>query len=288
MSGGAETVSAQDFAFVRDFLLTRSGLSLSAEKRYLVETRLAPVARRQGVSLAALIEMLRAGRDVQVDRLVVEAMTTNETLFFRDQSSFGTLADAAIPAMVALRQARRRLRIWCAAASSGQEPYSIAMRIDELGLLTKGWTVEILATDISTEMLEKARTGVYSQFEVQRGLPIRSLLKYFQQDGERWEISAALKRMVTFQPINLIRPFANLGAFDIILCRNVLIYFDNPTKTAVLNRLGQVLAPDGVLMLGAAETVVGLTQELAPHPDYKGLYTRRPPVAPARRVPMSA
>jgi chemotaxis protein methyltransferase CheR len=269
-----------EFDYLRGFLKQRSGLALTAEKRYLVESRLGPVCRRFKVgSIGELVGVLRAGRSLEAEKAVVEAMTTNETFFFRDKVPFDLFKDVLVPKALAAHASARRLRIWCAAASTGQEPYSLAMILNEMGSRVAGWNIEILATDICTEVLEKAKAGVYSQFEVQRGLPIQLLLKYFQQDGDQWKISQQIKSMVSYRQLNLIQSFGNLGTFDIVYCRNVLIYFDQPTKTDVLKRLSAVLAPDGALLLGAAETVIGLTDALSPHPDHRGLYV--PAKAPA-------
>jgi chemotaxis protein methyltransferase CheR len=262
-----------DFAFLRDYLRKRSGLSLGAEKRYLVESRLTPVCRRFGIAtLTDLVGALRLSREGQLERAVVEAMTTNETFFFRDRAPFDLFRDVLLPKAIAARAAQRRLRIWSAAASTGQEPYSLAMMIHEAGAQLAGWQVEIVGTDLSTEVLEKARLGLYSHFEVQRGLPVQLLVKHFTQVGEQWRISPALAGMVSFRPLNLLSPFEHLGQFDIIYCRNVLIYFDAPTKTDVLERIAKALAPDGALLLGAAETVIGLTEALVPDPQNRGLY----------------
>ena len=262
-----------DFDFLRGYLKERSGLSLSAEKRYLIDSRLGPICRRFSLTgVPDLVAKLRQGRDPALETAVVEAMTTNETFFFRDKTPFDIFRETILPQMLTARAGKRKLRIWCAAASSGQEPYSLAMILDEARARLAGWQIEIVATDIAAEVLDKAKAGIYTQFEVQRGLPIQLLLKYFQQKGDAWHISPAIKSMVTFKQMNLIKDFSQLGQFDVIYCRNVLIYFDQPTKTDVLRRLSAALAPDGVLLLGAAETVIGLTDALAPHPSHRGLY----------------
>lgn len=269
-----------EFDFLRAFLKTRSGLALSAEKRYLVESRLGPVCRRHNLAtLHDLVTALKTSRDASMERAVIEAMTTNETFFFRDRIPFDLFRDVLLPEAMTRRAAQRRIRIWCAAASTGQEPYSLAMLIHDAAPRLAGWQVEIVATDLSTEVLEKARAGLYSHFEVQRGLPVQSLLKHFEQVGEQWRISASLRQMVDFRPLNLLNPFDALGVFDIIYCRNVLIYFDAPTKGDVLARLSGSLAPDGTVLLGAAETVIGLTDRLVPHPQHRGLYGQAPPIA---------
>jgi chemotaxis protein methyltransferase CheR len=264
-----------EFDFLRTFLKARSGLALTPEKRYLIESRLGPVCRQYDLDhLAALVAALREGRDPDLERAVIEAMTTNETFFFRDKSPFDLFRDVLLPRYLAARASTRRLRIWCAASSTGQEPYSLAMLLDEAAPRLAGWQVDILATDLSTEVIEKAKAGLYTQFEVQRGLPIQLLVKHFTQVADQWQISPKIRGMVNFRPINLIRDFGPLGTFDIIYCRNVLIYFDGPTKTDVLKRLGAALAPDGALLLGAAETVLGLTDALVPEPGHRGLYGR--------------
>jgi chemotaxis protein methyltransferase CheR len=275
-----------DFAWLRDFLYRRSGLSLTVEKRYLVDSRLSTLCRRKGLAtLSDLVGALRAGNE-ELIVLTVEAMTTNETLFFRDMTPFSQFRDLMLPTLLKARASERALRIWCAAASSGQEPYSLAMILDELADQLAGWRIEILATDISSEILAKAREGMYSQFEIQRGLPIQYLLKHFTQDGEKWRISDKLKRMVTFQQMNLIEPRRQIGPFDIIFCRNVLIYFDLPTKSQVMKTLAQSLRSDGFLSLGAAETVIGVTDAFAIDRENRGLYRPVPAnVAAAANAP---
>ncbi|WP_372425151.1 CheR family methyltransferase [Salinarimonas chemoclinalis] len=280
-----------DFEYLRALLKSRSGLSLAPEKRYLVESRLGPVCRKHQIpGLPQLVQVLRGGRNSAIETEVVEAMTTNETFFFRDKTPFDIFRDQLLPKLAAARATQKRLRIWCAAASTGQEPYSLAMIVDEMKPRLGGVQVDILATDLADEVLAKAKAGVYSQFEVQRGLPIQMLLKHFKQDGEQWRISPAIKNMVQFRPLNLIRDFSSLGQFDIVFCRNVLIYFDQPTKADVLRRLSNALAADGALFLGAAETVIGLTSAFQPHPEHRGLYVpaRAQPAAGAPRLAASA
>ncbi|MFC4171747.1 CheR family methyltransferase [Microvirga sp. GCM10011540] len=264
-----------DFEFLRGFLKARSGLALTAEKRYLVESRLSPICRRFELeTLSQMVTVLKSGRNSGLEKAVVEAMTTNETFFFRDKGPFDLFKDVLLPRYLAARASTRRLRIWCAAASTGQEPYSLAMLLNEASGRLAGWHVDIVATDISTEVLEKAKAGLYNQFEVQRGLPIQLLVKYFKQNGDQWQISPQIRAMVDYRPLNLIKEFGHLGTFDIIYCRNVLIYFDKPTKTDVLHRLANAMAPDGALLLGAAETVIGLTEALSPDPVNRGLYAK--------------
>jgi chemotaxis protein methyltransferase CheR len=279
-------VTGLDYEYFRKFLRERSGLVLSADKHYLLESRLLPVARRAGLaSLAGLVHRLRGIDCEALAAEVVEAMTTNESFFFRDRIPFEHFRDTIIPRLIAARNHRRRIRIWCAAASTGQEPYSLAMSIKEMGDRLSGWQIEIIATDISSEALRRARSGIYSQFEVQRGLPIMLLLKYFKQIGENWQIGPDIRAMVQFRVLNLISDFSRLGMFDLVFCRNVLIYFDQPTKISVLDRLAQNLDRDGYLVLGAAETVVGLTDSLKPVPDCRGLYAHSAAMkAPVLRI----
>lgn len=272
-----------DYDYLRKLLKDRSGLLLSADKQYLIESRLLPLARRTGLpGIGELVQKLRSGAEALAAE-VVEAMTTNETFFFRDKIPFEHVRDKVLPELMRLRANRRSLRVWCAAASTGQEPYSLAMILKDAVLA--GWRVEIVATDIAQGVLEKAKSGIYSQFEVQRGLPIHLLVKYFEQVGDLWEISPKIRQKVQFRPINLLRDFTPLGTFDIIYCRNVLIYFDEPTKVDVLNRLSGNLAQDGFLVLGAAETVVGLCDKFKSVPDKRGLYVRNA-AADAGRPPM--
>ena len=273
-------MTGADYEFIRKLLKQRSGLMLSAEKQYLVESRLMPVARRNGIAdLSELTRKLRRGTDSALTTEVVEAMTTNETFFFRDRIPFEHFRTFIMPALMQARARYKRIRIWCAAASTGQEPYSLAMAIKEMGAALDGFKIEILATDLSTEVLQKARAGSYSQFEVQRGLPIQLLVKYFTQAADNWQIAADICSMVQFRSVNLLDDFSRLGQFDLVVCRNVLIYFDQPTKSDVLDRMARVVAPDGFLILGAAETTIGLTQGFTSVLDRRGLYAPAVPVA---------
>ena len=262
-----------DYDFLRKCLKERSGLVLSAEKQYLVESRLLPVARKAGLGgLGELVARLKLGDAEALMTAVVEAMTTNETYFFRDKTPFDNFRNTVMPALTAASRGVRTIRVWCAAASTGQEPYSLAIALKEMRGDIADRRVEILATDLSAEVLEKARQGIYSQFEVQRGLPIQLLIKYFTQVGEMWQLAPEIRAMVKFRQLNLLADFSGLGVFDLIFCRNVLIYFDQETKISVLNRLGSALAGDGYLVLGAAETVVGLTDRFRSVPEQRGLY----------------
>ena len=267
-------MTVSDYDFIRKLLKQRSGLSLSAEKLYLVESRLMPIAQRRGfANLSELTRQLRAGLDEALIVDVVAAMTTNETFFFRDRIPFDHFKSFIMPQLLAARATTKRIRIWCAAASTGQEPYSLAMALKEMGHALDGFRIEMLATDLSNDVLAKAKAGIYSQFEVQRGLPIQMLLKYFSQSGETWQIAPEIRSMIQFRPFNLLTDFARLGFFDLVMCRNVLIYFDQPMKSDVLDRLSRVVASEGYLVLGSAETTIGLTQSFATVPDRRGLYS---------------
>jgi chemotaxis protein methyltransferase CheR len=269
-----------DYDYLQKILKDRSGLMLSADKKYLLESRLLPLARKIGVAgISDLVAKMKAGGEALI-RDVVEAMTTNETFFFRDKTPFDHFKDSVIPELVRARAERRALRIWCAAASTGQEPYSLAMILREMGAALSGWRIEIVATDLSPEVLEKSKSGLYTQFEVQRGLPIQMLVRHFTQVGAMWQLNADIRSLVQFRQFNLLQDFSGLGKFDVIFCRNVLIYFDQATKTDVFNRLAKVNEPDGYLFLGAAETVVGLTERYRICPNRRGVYL--PSAAAAR------
>jgi chemotaxis protein methyltransferase CheR len=269
-------VNSQDFEFVAQLLRKRAGIVLTGDKMYLLESRLAPLARKEGLpSIDDLIHVVRARREERLIAQVVDVMTTNETYFFRDKTPFEHLREGVLPA---LAQARRgaRIRIWSAACSTGQEPYSIAMMLDQAPQLVQGVPVEIVASDISDRCLERARQGLFTQFEVQRGLPIQLLMHYFTQQDDHWRISERLRGQITFRKQNLIEASAPLGKFDVVLCRNVLTYFDGPTKTEVLERICQQLNPGGLLVLGASESVVGLSTAFEAMQDRRGLFKLAP------------
>lgn len=266
-------LNAQDYAFLADFLRRRSGLSITSEKAHLIESRLKPIALRSGLKTATdLVRRLRA-KDEALARTVTEALTTNDTSFFRDKTPFDQFRDVMLPALIAARQTESRLRIWCSAASSGQEPYSVAMIVDGVAKL-KGWTIDIMASDINVEMIDRAKEGLYSQFEVLRGLPIQFLGRHFHHEGDEWRISSSIRKRVRFEVFNLLDPFAPFGQFDVIFCRNVLMYFDPSLKHDVLGRLSDALAPDGYLVLGSAETVLGSGKGLDPLVNVRGTYVK--------------
>jgi chemotaxis protein methyltransferase CheR len=270
------------FAAIAAMLKARSGLTLGPEKLYLLETRLVSIMRRENArDLAALADKIRPGSALEQD--VVEAMTTNESLFFRDTKPFDALRLRILPRLHAARPPGTRLRIWSAAASTGQEAYSIAMVISELGGLLGDRKADIIGTDIARDALKRAREGMYSQFEIQRGLPMQMLVKYFTKEEAGWRVKPGLRGAVDFREWNLLADLRPLGKFDIVFCRNVLIYFDAPTKTRVLEAIAGVLAPDGVLFLGGAETVLGLTSALQAIPGETGAYAK-PSGAPQRHM----
>lgn len=261
-----------DLTLISSIVHRRAGIVLGREKDYLIDTRLAPIARQFGhLSIEKLVDSIRKGHP-EAEDAAVEAMTTNETLFFRDKQPFEHLSNLILPNLLQRRGAGQPIRIWCAACSSGQEPYSIAMLIDELSYRFSGSRINILATDLSKSMIARAKSGIYSQFEIQRGLPTRFLDRYFRKDGLTWYIDQRLTEKIEFRTLNLLEDFGYLGRFDIIFCRNLLIYFDEARKKDLLTRLARSLATDGYMILGAAETVIGLNQELLPHNSAKALY----------------
>jgi chemotaxis protein methyltransferase CheR len=266
-------VTPLDYEYLRKLLKERSGLDLSSDKQYLVESRLVPLARKAGLAgIAELVQKMKPGGAEALTADVVEAMTTNETFFFRDKIPFDHLNGTMLPALLQARAARRSLRIWCAASSTGQEPYSIAMCLKALGPTIAGWKIDIVATDLSQGVLEKSKSGIFSQFEVQRGLPIQMLVKHFTQVGDMWQLNPDIRAMVQHRQLNLLQDFGHLGMFDIIFCRNVLIYFDQDTKAGIFERLSRLVEPDGFMVLGAAESVVGISDAFKPFPERRGLY----------------
>lgn len=266
-------MNVNDFGFIAQLLYQRSGLVITQEKAYLLESRLNPVARKWDLDgVDQLIHALRTKKDERLAVDVTEAMTTNESFFFRDIRPFEQFKDIVLPHLLEARAARKQIRIWSAACSSGQEPYTLAMMLKDEATRLAGWRVEILATDLSHEILKKAREGLYSQFEVQRGLPITLLMKYFTQEGEKWRISEDIRRMVTYKPFNLLDNPSTLGQFDVVFCRNVLIYFDQATKSQVLARIAQIMPADGYLYLGGAETVLGISDAFEVVPGQRGVY----------------
>lgn len=266
-------MNPQDFELLSSLLKERSGLIVKEDKAYLLESRLMPVARKHGMKgLDELAEVIRTRRDETVINEVTEAMTTNESFFFRDIKPFDLFRETVLPQLLENRATKKSFRIWCAAASNGQEPYSLAMILNEETTKLAGWRCEIVGTDISKEVLDKANAGLYSQFEVQRGLPIQFLMKYFTKNGDKWEIDASLRAKVQYKMFNLLDDLSPLGRFDVVYCRNVLIYFDQPTKTAILEKISRLMPDDGVLFLGGAETVLGISDKFKPMPGQRGIY----------------
>lgn len=264
----------EDFEFVSGIVKQNSGLYLTPEKFYLIESRLLPVSRKWGfANLEELLQNLRVEKKEAMKYDIVEAMTTNESFFFRDQKPFDYLKDDIIPSLIKTRPAGSKIRIWSAACSSGQELYSIAMTLKENPNLTKNHTFELIGTDISRAILDKAKEGTFTQFEVQRGLPIMFLMKYFQQQNEKWIVKDELKQMVSFKEGNLLHDFSLLGKFDIVFCRNVLIYFEPEVKKSILAKISKILPTDGCLVLGGAETVLGLSNEFFPSEGKRGVYS---------------
>ena len=280
-------MTVTDFEFICQILRERSGLVLTNDKAYLLESRLLPVARKWKLAtFDDLVRVIRTKMDEAVVRDVVEAMTTNESFFFRDTKPFDQFKALVLPALLKSRAASRTIRIWSAACSSGQEPYSLAMILSESAAQLNGWKIEIVGTDLSTEILNRAKEGMYSQFEVQRGLPITMLVKYFAQIGDRWQINAKIRGMVQYKEFNLLQDPMPLGRFDVVFCRNVLIYFDQPTKTRVLNSVSKLMPEDGFLFLGGAETVLGITDKFQMVPGQRGVYGVASASASGARQPM--
>lgn len=262
---------------IANLIRSRSGLVLGPDKLYLVETRLASLLRREGLKdLAALAERLRMtaqhSRGIELVREIVEALTTNETLFFRDTRPFTHLKQQALPRFQQARPSGRPVRMWSAASSTGQEAYSLAMVVAENRAVLNGRPVEIIGTDLAREPVQRAREGLYTQFEVQRGLPVQMLIKYFRKEEGGWRIKEDLRSSVQFRELNLLSDLTSLGTFDIVFCRNVLIYFDMPTKARVLNAIARQMTPDGLLYLGGAETILGLTTDFLPVATERGVY----------------
>lgn len=263
-----------DFDIYKDLLKQKSGLVLTQDKSYLLDSRLNPVAKKWGyASLDAMTAVLRGVPPRDLINDIVEAMTTNETSFFRDTRPFDIFKDTVLPYFKNNPGVRgKRLKIWCAAASSGQEPYTLAMILDQEKAKMPGWSFEIVATDISHEILALAKEGLYTQFEVQRGLPIQYLMSYFTQEGEKWRINQNIRNMVQYKYFNLLESMSALGTYDVVFCRNVLIYFDQQTKKDILERMTKQMTKDAFLFLGGAETVLGITEAFKSVPDSRGLY----------------
>lgn len=253
------TIADSDFRYISDLVRQHAAIVLEPGKEYLVESRLIPVARAEGLpDLAAVVTQLQRSRDPKLLTKIVEAMTTNETSWFRDKHPFDLFVGKVLPELTAARTAEKRLSVWCAAASSGQEPYSLAMLLQDWLTARPGWQARITATDINEDVLVKARAGRYSQLEVNRGMPASMLVRHFDRVGTEWQVKEPLRRMVDYRQMNLAVPFPPVAQYDVVFCRNVLIYFDTMTKKAILERIRRVLKPDGYLFLGGAETTLNL------------------------------
>ncbi|MGI5236624.1 CheR family methyltransferase [Dactylosporangium sp. CA-139066] len=251
------TLSAQEFAFISGLVRRDAAIVLEAGKEYLVEARLLPLARQSGLpTVSEFVNRAQQRPEPEIHAKIVDALTTNETSFFRDGEPFKQLVDTVLPDLLARRAATKTIKVWSAASSSGQEPYTLAMVLQDT--LPTGWAFDILGTDISTEMLTRAEAGQYTQLEVNRGLPAPLLVRHFERNGAHWKVAQALRKNVSFRRLNLAAPFPPMGPFDIVFIRNVLIYFDVQTKRTVLQRVAGTLRPDGWLFLGSAETTIGI------------------------------
>jgi chemotaxis protein methyltransferase CheR len=269
-------LSTNDFDFVSALVRRESAIVLQPGKEYLVEARLLPLARQAGVaSVAEFVARVRQRTCRESEARIVDAMTTNETSWFRDREPFTAVTDVVVPELLAQRGATGTLRVWSAACSTGQEPYTLAMILQDT--LPAGWNFEILATDISTEMLQRARLGRFSQLEMNRGLPAPMLVRHFTRAGTEWQISDELRRRITFKSLNLSAALPPMPQFDIVFLRNVLIYFDTTTKGSVLGRVRAVMRPDGWLFLGAAETTIGIRDDFQRVTTGRSSAYRRPP-----------
>jgi chemotaxis protein methyltransferase CheR len=253
------TIAPEDFDFVRKLICDEAGIVLESGKEYLVESRLAPLTKGRGDSLTALINLLRRG-DGALRRSVVEAMTTNETMFFRDIEPFEVLRKHVVPKLVEARSAMRELRFWYGASSTGQEPYSVVMLLLEHFPQLASWNITHFATDLNLDVLERARQARYTQFEINRGLPAAFLVKYFEKHGLWWHLKPEVRERVRFEQLNLVKPWAPMPAFDVIMLRNVMIYFDVEAKKQILGKIRRMLKRDGHLFLGGAETTMGLDE----------------------------
>jgi chemotaxis protein methyltransferase CheR len=260
----------EDFQFLADLMKRTSGLSLTPGRANLILSRLQPVADHHGFAdVSQLVAELRRGNE-PLAGAVIEAMTIRDTSFFRDPAAFKTFEAVMLPGLFRSRLPQRRISIWSAACATGQEPYSLAMIFAGLPQFS-GWYIDILATDVSADAIARAQTGLFTHGEVQRGLPLRMLADHFRPEGKEWRLRNAIRARVEFRVLNLLDSFSALGTFDVIFCRNVLMYFDSTTKADILDRLSDTLADDGYLMLGAAETMMGLSNSFAPESRFPGI-----------------
>lgn len=258
-----------------DLLEERTGQVLVANRHWRVEMALKPIMRENSIpDINTLTAILDGDSNSNLAKQCVEAMINNETCFFRDQANFALLTGPIFDSMREHRSQSKRLRIWSSACSTGQEAYSLAMSLSENRDKWRDWNIQIMATDVSTSALEQARAGRYSQFEIQRGLPVTMMLKYFTQDGEEWVANPSLSKMINFAEHNMLKPGHHMGQFDIILCRNMLMYLCDEKRKLALEQLNGSLAPDGILMLGAAETVIGQTEKFRSSTEFRGFYEK--------------
>ena len=266
-------ISDSSSRILAGLLEARTGQQLTLSRRWRIETALSSLLRERGISnLDELITILVMGKEPSLSQMVVEALLNNETYFFRDRTPFDVVARHALPELQQRRAKSKRLRIWSAGCSTGQETYSLAMLFAEAPEQWRGWTIDILGTDVSTHCIDRARAGTYSQFEVQRGLGINQMIKWFEECADGWRAVETLRKPVRFQVHNLLEPPPHPGGFDIILCRNVLLYLSPDKKTLAFERLASAMAEDGWLMLGAGETVIGQTSKLGTDMNARGLY----------------
>jgi chemotaxis protein methyltransferase CheR len=264
---------AKAYKTLSALLEKKTGQTLMANRHWRIDMALKPVMRQNSIpDLATLISLIDIDADPKLTTACVEAMVNNETCFFRDQANFALLTGPVLDTIREHRMATRKLRIWSAACSTGQEPYSLAIAIAENPEKWRGWTVQIMATDVSTSALAQARSGRYSQFEIQRGLPVMQMLRYFEQCNEEWTAKDNLRKMVTFAEHNMLEPARHFGKFDIVLCRNMLMYLCDDKRSQVLDGIAPLIADDGILMLGAAETVIGQTQNFRSSKEFRGFY----------------
>jgi chemotaxis protein methyltransferase CheR len=253
------TILPVEFEFLRKIVECDSAIVLDETKNYLIESRLVPIAKEAGLNgISELVNKLKIGGDKELRRQVIEAMTTNETSFFRDGEPFEVLQEEILPELIEKRKAKKELRIWCAAASTGQEPYSLCMLMRDNFPELLNWKIDFVATDINLEVLEQAKSGIYNSVEMKRGLTPEQVSRHFTQVGTSWQISEELRNMVQFKPLNLIQTWPNIGMFDFVFIRNVLIYFSLETKKEIIAKIRKVLQPDGYLFLGTAETTINI------------------------------
>ena len=277
-------VSDSSSRILAGLLEARTGQQLTMNRRWRIETALSALLRERGIStLDELITILVMGKEPGLSNQVVEALLNNETYFFRDRSPFDLLVRHALPKLATKRQANRKIRIWSAGCSTGQEVYSLAMLFAEDPVQWRGWTVDILGTDVSNAVVDRARGGIYSQFEVQRGLGINQTIRWFEECDDGWRAVEDVRRSVRFQVHNLMEQPPQPGAFDIVLCRNVLLYFTAEKRRLAFERLSSAMAPDGWLMLGAGETVIGQTDRFGADVEARGLYRRTDGEAPVEK-----